>query len=193
MYIPIALTTRGTPKTVSDELEEVKAQIRLYRLRGQYIEGHEYICSLARDLRKRQTIAIETAQLYLVQGDYIRAAEECALAHKSIFSDEVERNEFSSEVFNVDSVCLELVSAYIDISRRCKLKSALHLSQRVYDVWLGPSIDSNIDLTNSLSSEEQAVKVSEIEAQRLALEKVMVDLEGADDVFISKSRVYESD
>jgi hypothetical protein len=191
--MPMALAARGKPKNVLDELEEVKAHIRLYRLRGQYIEGHEYVCSLARDLRKRQKIAIETAQLYLVQGDYIRAAEECALAHKSIFSDEVERNEFSSEVFNVDSVCLELVSAYIDISRRCKLKSALYLSQRVYDVWLSPSMDSNIDVTNSLSSEEQTVKVGEVVAQRLALEKGAVGLGGADDVFISESRVYKSD
>ena len=148
---------------------------------------------IPRDLRQRQKIAIETAQLYLVQGDYIRAAEECDLAHKSIFSDEVERNEFSSEVFNVDSVCLELVSAYIDISRRCKLKSALYLSQRVYDVWLSPSMDSNIDVANSLSSEEQTVKVGEIVAQRLALEKGAVGLGGADDVFISESRVYKSD
>jgi hypothetical protein len=191
--MPMALAARGMPKDVSDELEEVKAHIRLYRLRGQFIEGHEYICSLARDLRKWQKIAIETAQLYLVQGDYIRAAEECALAYKSIFSDEVERNEFSSEVFNVDSVCLELVSAYIDISRRCKLKSALYLSQRVYDVWLSPSMDSNIHVTNSLSSEEQTVKVGEIVTQRLALEKGSVGLEGADDVFISESRVYKSD
>lgn len=191
--MPMALAARGKPKNVLDELEEVKAHIRLYRLRGQYIEGHEYVCSLAQDLRKRQKIAIETAQLYLVQGDYIRAAEECALAHKSIFSDEVERNEFSSEVFNADSVCLELISAYIDISRRCKLKSALYLSQRVYDVWLSPSMDFNIDVTNSLSSEEQTVKVGEVVAQRLALEKGAVGLGGADDVFISESRVYKSD
>jgi hypothetical protein len=177
----------------SDELEEAKERIRLYRLRGQFIDGHEYICSLTQDLRKRQTIAIETAQLYLVQGDYIRAAEECALAHKSIFSDEVERNEFSSEVFNVDSVCLEFLSAYIDISRRCKLKSALLLSQRVYDVWLSPLMDSNIVVTNSLASEEQAIKVDEIEAQRLALEKGAIGLEGAGDVFISESRVFKSD
>jgi hypothetical protein len=189
----MALALRGKSKAVSDKLEEVKAHIRLYRLRGQYIEGHEYVCSLALDLRKRQTIAIENAQLYLVQGDYIRAAEECTLARKSIFSDEVERNKFSSEAFNVDSVCLELVSAYIDISRRCKLKSALHLSQRVYDVWLSPSMDSNIDVTNSLPSEEQTIKVVEIEAQRLALEKGAIGLEGADDVFISESRVYKSD
>jgi hypothetical protein len=189
----MALALGGKPKAVSDELEEVKAHIRLYRLRGQYIEGHEYVCGVAGDLRKRQTIAIEIAQLYLVQGDYIRAAEECTLAHKSIFSDEVERIEFSSEVFNVDSVCLELVSAYIDISRRCKLKSALHLSQRVYDVWLSPSMDSNINVINSLPGEEQTIKVGEIEAQRLALEKGAVSLEGADDVFISESRVYKSD
>src|ERR1700728_323955 len=116
--MPMTLIERGKSKAVPDELEEAKLRIRLYRLRGQFIEGHEYVSSLTRDLRKRQEIAIETAQLYLVQGDYIRAAEECTLSHKSIFSDEVDRSEFSSEVFNIDSVCLELLSAYIDISRR---------------------------------------------------------------------------
>ena len=50
MQMPMALAARGKLKNVSDELEEVKAHIRLYRLRGQYIEGHEYVCSLARDL-----------------------------------------------------------------------------------------------------------------------------------------------
>lgn len=134
-----------TPTSAEDqedqlkEPEEIRRKVLEYRLRGQFIRGHEYISSLPDSLRRERKIAIESAQLYLVQGNYIRAAEACRLARKSIFLGDVGPNDFSQEILDVDSACLELLSAYIDITRLCSLNNALSTSQRVYDVWLKPT------------------------------------------------------
>jgi hypothetical protein len=117
------------------ELGQIKRDVQNYRLKGQYIAGHEYVCGLPESVRRLKTIAIETAQMYLVQGHYIRAVEACDFAHKTVFLNE-DQNEPSPETLDADSICLELLSAYVAISRWCKVKSALRISQRVYEVWL---------------------------------------------------------
>jgi hypothetical protein len=127
-----------TSSVSPSDLDKIKRGVQNYRLRGQYNAGHVYICGLPQSTRQVKTVAIEIAQLYLVQGHYIRASEACALAHKPTVSNDAELKESSPGAFDADHICLELLSAYIDISRRCKLKTALHISQRVYDAWLAP-------------------------------------------------------
>ena len=105
------------------ELAGIKRDLQDYRLRGQFISGHEYICKLPPSVRRLKLIAIDIAQLYLAQGHSIRAAEACAFSQNSIFADE--------DALDAESICLALVLAYVDIWTHCKMKTALLICQRV--------------------------------------------------------------
>lgn len=122
-------------------LEKVRQAIKDFRRTGQYIAGHSYISSLAPTLRQEKAIAIDIAQLYLVQGHYIRAWEACSLPESTIFVQGNHLGRFTPEICQADSVCLAILSAYIGISRHGLLKTALQIADRVYDAWLAPSCE----------------------------------------------------
>src|SRR5438105_10823585 len=78
------------PTTVDVDFADTKAvkkRLRLLRAKGQYDAGHEFIIALPEWIRKMKAVAIEAAQLYLVQGHYIRAARVCAGAAEPFFRD----------------------------------------------------------------------------------------------------------
>jgi hypothetical protein len=84
-----------------------------------------------------QGIAIEIAQLYLVQGHYIRALEACKAFQRMKPNDKTGvGNELAFITLDAQDVCLQLISAYVEISRSCKLQTALNICQQVYDSWL---------------------------------------------------------
>jgi hypothetical protein len=53
------------------DIEEVKTRIRRFRSKGQYVAGLNFINKLPEALQRTIAIAIEIAQLFLVQGHYI--------------------------------------------------------------------------------------------------------------------------
>jgi hypothetical protein len=121
------------------DVGKTRDAIQDFRRRGSYVEGHDYIISLPWVLRKQSRVAIEIAQLYLVQGHWIRAWEACSLPEVNIFKDGDPSAGFTTEICDPHSVCLALLSTYIGISRHGKLKTALRIAGRVYDAWLTPS------------------------------------------------------
>lgn len=117
-------------------VRSVCRNIQDFRRLGQYIKGDEYVLGLSGALRQNKAVAIEAAQLYLVQGHYIKAADASHLASCSIFMNGDSSANFTSEICDAASVALELLASYIGMSRYGRLKSALHVSNRIYDVWL---------------------------------------------------------
>ncbi|KAK0659486.1 CHAT domain-containing protein [Cercophora samala] len=100
--------------------ETTKTTIRDHRSRGTFAEGHQFITALSQELRSLTSVAIEIAQLYLVQGRYILAAATCESQPRA--SDE-------------EGAVLELLQAFIGIGRYSKLKTALQIAQRIGEAW----------------------------------------------------------
>lgn len=120
------------------DIEEVKTRVRCFRSKGQYLAGFEYISQLPEVAQTVKAIAIEIAQLFLVQGHYTRAAQACIKAASPIFPENWKDQELAAEVWDEDSVCLELLRAYIDISRLSKLRTAVSIATRIKNIWLVP-------------------------------------------------------
>jgi hypothetical protein len=112
--------------------------IQTFRRLGQYIEGDDYIIGLSKDLRRDKAVTIEAAQLYLVQGHYIKASDACHLVSCPIFKKGDPSADFTLEICDATSVTLALLTSYVGISRHGKLKTALKVADRIYDVWLTP-------------------------------------------------------
>jgi hypothetical protein len=110
-------------------------KLREYRAKGQFESGHEYVCSLAQCVQEDERVAIEVVQLYLVQGHYIRALAACEKARVPLFDQGLE--EYPSEVLNEDSVCLELLHAFVNILRHSELYTALRKAFMAHKLWLG--------------------------------------------------------
>jgi hypothetical protein len=118
--------------------ESTRKKISALRRCGKYQEGHHFISGLSVEDRNVVLIAIEAAQLYLVQGHYIRAVEVTASIPRLFVTADTCQGRVSGDIFDEDSVCLELLRAYIDISRHCKLKSAVSIAKRIHAIWLAP-------------------------------------------------------
>lgn len=112
--------------------------IQSFRRLGQYIKGDDYIIGLSKELRRDKAVAIEAAQLYLVQGHYIKASDACHLVSCPIFRNGDPSADFTLEICDATSVTLALLTSYVGISRYGKLKTALQVADRIYDVWLTP-------------------------------------------------------
>jgi hypothetical protein len=110
-------------------------RLRVYRAKGEYELGHEYICNLGQRFQDDKLVTIEVVQLYLVQGHYIRALAACEKARVPLLDQELE--EYPSEVLDEDSVCLELLHAYVNILRNSQLYTALRKAMLVGKLWLG--------------------------------------------------------
>src|SRR5271155_2716068 len=121
------------------DVEKAREAIQDFRRRGRYIEGHDYIIRLPQELRQQVRVTIEIAQLYLVQGHWIRAWEACNLSNLNIFKDGDSSAGFTLEICDQHSVCLALLSTYIGICRHGMIKSALRIAGRVHDAWLAPN------------------------------------------------------
>jgi hypothetical protein len=170
-------------------IETTRRKISALRRCGNYQEGHHFISNLSVEDRKVVAIAIEAAQLYLVQGHYIRAAEVSAFIPRLFPAPEEGKAEVPSAVFCEGRVCLELIRAYIDISHHCELKSAVSIAERVHSIWLSPKgkrpmrgilslgewligITGRYDLAtlfNSVPDEEQELYVTRISDYQLLL------------------------
>ena len=120
------------------DVETTRRKIAALRRCGHYQEGHLFISNLSVEDRQVVAIAIEAAQLYLVQGHYVRAAEVSAFIPRLFPAPEEGKGETPCAAFAEDRVCLELIRAYIDISRHCKLNTAISIAERVYAIWLSP-------------------------------------------------------
>ena len=120
-------------------VEKARGDIQDFRRLGRYIEGHDYIVSLPYELRQQIRASIEIAQLYLVQGHWIRAWEACRLSNSNIFKDGDPSAGFTPEICDPHSVCLALLFSYIGICRYGMLRRALRIAGRVYDAWLAPN------------------------------------------------------
>lgn len=118
------------------ETSEVCRTIQNFRRLGKYFEGDQYICALSEEVRREKAVVIEAAQLYLVQGHYIKALDACHLVSCPILEDSDPSKGFTSEICNVGSVALALLTSVIEISRLGKVKTALKVANRVYEVWL---------------------------------------------------------
>lgn len=116
-------------------MSNIIEKLREYRAKGQFETGHEYVCSLVQSVQEDKRVAIEVVHLYLVQGHYIRALSACEKARVPLFDEALE--EYPSEVLNEDSVCLELLHAFVDIWRHSKLYTALRKAFMVHKLWLG--------------------------------------------------------
>jgi len=101
-------------------IESVQATIRVHRSHGTFLEGDQFIRSLPRHISSVTSIAIEIAQLYLVQGQFILAAQAC---------------EDVSTMPGEEAIVLELLQAFIGIGRYSKLKTALRIARRIGDAW----------------------------------------------------------
>ncbi|KAH0557164.1 hypothetical protein GP486_005045 [Trichoglossum hirsutum] len=168
------------------DTDAVKERLILFRAKGQYSNGHEFFTALPEDIRRMKTVAIEAAQLYLVQGYYIRAARVCADTARPLFGETPQDDDSSKseEIWDEDSVCLELIRAYTDISHRCKLKAAVSIASRVYDIWLTPRDSQESTVTSSKEGE----KLHNIFAQYYTLSGNSFD-HGEREITISQSRI----
>ncbi|KAK4172652.1 CHAT domain-containing protein [Triangularia setosa] len=101
-------------------IEPTKASIRGHRWRGTFAEGHQFITALPQEIRSLTSVAIEAAQLYLVQGQYTLAAKTCE-----------DQQPGSGE----EGAVLELLQAFIGIGRYSKLKAALKTAQNMEGAW----------------------------------------------------------
>ena len=110
--------------------------IQTLRRLGRYIEGDDYIIGLSKELRLDKAVAIEAAQLYLVQGHYIKAWDACHLISCPIFKHGDPSADFTREICDATSVTLTLLTSYVGISRYGRLKTALQVANRIYNVWL---------------------------------------------------------
>ncbi|KAH6967561.1 CHAT domain-containing protein [Fusarium venenatum] len=116
------------------QLESIKSTVGLYRWNGHFLEGAKFINSLPIETTSMRGIAIEAAQLYLVQGQYKLANQICNDASGSIF-DCLDGNDQPPSSWNEEIAAFELMRAFILIVRYSKLTSALKITQRVGDAW----------------------------------------------------------
>lgn len=115
----------------------VARKIRDYRLSGFYEDGHKYIQELSSSNRQHTVVAIEAAQLYILQGQYNYAANATyeGLGAGSFPIDETHSDEH---------ICLRIMQAFVAIMRESKLQTALGLVDLVLEIFppIGLSIKS---------------------------------------------------
>ncbi|RDL39272.1 uncharacterized protein BP5553_03612 [Venustampulla echinocandica] len=170
---------------------EIKTTIDDLRIRGQYAQAHEFICSLPPKVCAIPSVAIDIIQLHLVQGHDALAAEACVIARKPLFvnASDLEHSAFTKEIFDVDSVCIELLTAYAHMRRFCELKAAKVITERIHGVWLGTQGVENLDLLEESTIQAGTNCLESIEQQRKELySKSNIESE-TDGIDIQESRV----
>ena len=115
-------------------VEEIKATIRTHRSNGHFAEGALFIASLPKEVKVMRSVAIEAAQLYLVQGHHRLAAQTCDDVSGSVFS-HLESSDLPPTLWNEEVAAFELVRANIWIGRYSKLRTALKIARRLGSVW----------------------------------------------------------
>jgi len=126
------------------DMDKIKANIRQYTARGQFHEGMAFISGLTPELQADKSIIVDITELYLVQGHY-------RLAEKASSWDLCETT--STE----DNAALQLLRAFIGISRHCLLNTALETAERVGDLH---RINLGAD-DSTLIKEESELELSE--------------------------------
>ncbi|CZR69393.1 uncharacterized protein PAC_19293 [Phialocephala subalpina] len=164
-------------------------KLREYRAKGQFESGHEYVCSLVQSVQEDKLVAIEVVQLYLVQGHYIRALAACEKARVPLFDQGLE--EYPSEVLNEDSVCLELLHAYVNILRHSELYTALRKAFMAHKLWLGQDVEQELIRLNipSLNSIQTQSKIQSIIKQRDILNAIPSGPGQEHPLTVSESRI----
>ncbi|KAI0099040.1 CHAT domain-containing protein [Nemania sp. FL0031] len=117
------------------DLSTVTKSIRNFRATGRFAEADRFIGVLPHNIRTLKKIAIEIAQLYLVQGQYHLAAQTCDDSFQSALE---YVNDDSVDVPSIripEVAAFELVRAFIWIGRYSKLKTALRIAQHVGKIW----------------------------------------------------------
>ena len=124
------------------QVEEIKATIQTHRSNGHFTEGAMFIASLPREIKVMRRVAIEAAQLYLVQGHYRLAAQTCDDVSGSVLSG-LESNDLPPILWNEEVAAFELIRAYIWIGRYSKLRTALKIARRLGSAWKLGDSESN--------------------------------------------------
>lgn len=127
----------------------VARKLRDYQLSGFYNDGHKYIQELSSSNRQHTVVAIEAAQLYILQGQYNYAADA---TYEGLGAGSFPINETQSD----ERMCLRIIQAFVAIMRESKLQTALDLVDHVLKIFppIGlsiqsrRSIDSNAKLTS---------------------------------------------
>lgn len=116
--------------------EEIKTSIRTFRSLGKFADGASFIQSLPTEVRLRRSIAVESAELYLVQGQLKLAAEVCHRVSESTYPQRLSDDDLPpSFIWEAEVAAFELLRAYVWIGRYSKLKTALKIAQRVGRAW----------------------------------------------------------
>ena len=129
------MSLRGREKL---EVDSVRTEIQRYRTLGDYIGGRDYFESLPTHLQCMKAIGIEIAQLYLVQGHYRKADEICTATAMLLFPEDAPQSPLPDDVWDEESVCLELCRAYTNIMRSGNLENAMRVAKLVCNIWLAP-------------------------------------------------------
>lgn len=120
-----------------DPPDVVARKLRDFRLSGFYADGHKYIQKLSSSHRQHTLVAIEAAQLYILQGQYNYAADATyeALGACSVAIDGTQSDEY---------ICLGIIQAFVALMRESKLQTALALADVVLEILppIGSSIQS---------------------------------------------------
>ncbi|UKZ73628.1 hypothetical protein TrVFT333_001276 [Trichoderma virens FT-333] len=130
-------------------LEDIKHKIRVSRSIGKFTEATQFIEELPKDIRCTRAVAIEAAQLYLVQGRYRLAAETCDNV-PGPSSGEVESENFAFSNQDEDAVAFELLRVLtLRVARFSKVKTALEIAQRLGSAW---NLDKPVILSTTAES-----------------------------------------
>lgn len=105
---------------------------------GDYDSGKAFYESLPAHMQREKVVALEIAQLYLVQGQYKLAAQACLAAALPLFPSDTKQDELANETWDEDCVALEMCRAYIEISHSGDLADALRVANIVHGTWLSP-------------------------------------------------------
>jgi hypothetical protein len=141
-------------------VQELIDKIRVYRAKGQFDFAKEFINGISKKDRERKSVAIEIAQLYLVQGYFKLAEQACVEAGGSMFSnDKVEC--LPKEAYDEESVAFELLRAFIWIGRYSMLFTALDIAKQIGTICKFPSCMSISETLHHASFYTKAVVVDQ--------------------------------
>ncbi|ETS85179.1 hypothetical protein PFICI_03204 [Pestalotiopsis fici W106-1] len=112
----------------------VRKSIRRLRSTGRFSEADQLIANLPGEVKISSNVAIEIAQLYLVQGHWRLAAQTCEVAFESRW-DEYDAVNVLHHDRAVEVAAFKMLSAFIGIGRYSKLKTALEIARRVGNTW----------------------------------------------------------
>lgn len=124
---------------VDTETGEARHHLRQLRSLGHWEQGHAYYSGLLLDLQLNVQVAIEAAQLYLVQGHYRRAWNVCERVLSDFTMPAATEVRSLSEDHGAE-LCLKLLFSYVAISRHGRIRTAFKLVEPLLDGHLNVSI-----------------------------------------------------